>query len=188
MDNPPANTGPDPADVLPIRSFGYRLWMLRHAWTRRMEAAVAPTSLTHMQFFLLRAVDHATAFGDTPSQTRIADGLQIDRMTVSKVVRTLEAKGLLDRAVHPDDARAKGLALTPEGRALIRRATNLVHAEQERFFNRLGPAGKAAFSQSLDTLLELEGVDLSIPISRKAAGKPPMPPQAPLRTPLKETV
>lgn len=160
MDSARPTPTPDPADLLPIRSFGYRLWMLRHAWTRRMEAAVAQTGLTHMQFFLLRATEHLTSLGAIPSQTRIADGLQIDRMTVSKVVRTLEAKGLLTRAVHPDDPRAKGVALTAEGQRTAQCATHLVHAEQERFFGRLGADGKAAFSDMLDTLLRFEGLNM----------------------------
>ena len=143
----------DPADLLPERSFGYRLWMLRHAWTRRMEAAIAPTALTHMQFFILCATRRLAAIGALPSQSRIADGLSVDRMTVSKVVRTLEAKGLVVRTVHPDDPRANCVALTAEGTALQRQAALLVHAQQELFFGRLGEDGKAAFSNMLDTLL-----------------------------------
>ena len=138
----------------PHQSFGFRLWMLRHAWTRRVEAVLAPTSLTHMQFFVLAAVEHLTGLGEAPSQTHIASGLQIDCMTVSKVVRTLEAKGMLARAVHPDDPRAKCVALTALGAGVAREGTGLVHAEQERFFGRLGRDGKAAFSLMLDTLLE----------------------------------
>ncbi len=68
--------------------------MLRHAWTRRLEAALNGTELTHMQFFLMRATEHVLSLGETPSQTRLADQLHIDRMTASKVLRTLEAKGL----------------------------------------------------------------------------------------------
>lgn len=160
MDNPiPPGPAPSPTDLLPTRSFGYRLWMLRHAWTRRMEAAVAQTGLTHMQFFLLRAIEHVTATGAVPSQTHLADSLHVDRMTVSKVVRTLEAKALLTRTVHPGDPRAKGVALTGTGRQTVNHAAHLVYAEQERFFGRLGPEAEAAFSDMLDTLLRFEGVD-----------------------------
>ncbi len=147
----------DEAELLPSRSFGYRLWMLRHAWTRRLEAALQGTELTHMQFFLLRATEHVVKLGEVPTQSRLADGLHIDRMTASKVLRTLEAKGLLVRAVHPDDPRANSVALTEAGAALLRRATLLVVAEQERFFGRLGEARKAEFSTMLDELLSNDG-------------------------------
>ena len=143
----------DDTELLPHRSFGYRLWMLRHAWTRRLEAALDATELTHMQFFLMRSTEHVARLGETPSQARLADQLHIDRMTVSKVLRTLEAKGLVVRAVHPDDPRANSVALTAAGAALLRRATSLVITEQDRFFGRLGPARKAQFSAMLDDLL-----------------------------------
>ena len=143
----------DPADLLPTRSFGYRLWMLRHAWTRRAEAAMAPTGLTHMQFFVLRALEHASATGMMRSQTQLAGDLHIDRMTVSKVVRTIESKGLAVRGVHPADPRANSVALTPAGLELVRHATALVFEEQEAFFGHLGQDGKAAFGTMLDQLL-----------------------------------
>ena len=145
----------DDNELLPTRSFGYRLWMLRHAWTRRLEAALAPTGLTHMQFFLMRALEHCAR--TQPSQTALSEALGVDRMTISKVVRTLEAKGLLTRATHPDDPRANVLALTETGRALIQQAATLAWAEQERFFGRLGAARKAEFSAMLDELLAQSG-------------------------------
>ncbi len=142
-------------ELSPRRSFGYRLWMLRHAWTRRLEAAIQGSGLTHMQFFVMRALEQAAADGVIPSQTHLADALLIDRMTVSTVLRTLEGKGLVHRGVHPDDPRANRVALTDAGAALLADAAGLVLAEQERFFGRLGPDGKAAFSAMLDQLLEV---------------------------------
>lgn len=160
MDNVPS--GLDEAELLPQRSFGYRLWMLRHAWTRRLEAALHPTELTHMQFFMLRVAEHVAKRGEIPSQSRIADAMHIDRMTASKVLRTLEAKGLLARAVHPDDPRANSVALTEAGAALVRRAALLAWAEQDRFFGRLGEARKAEFSAMLDELLTNDGCPFAV--------------------------
>ncbi len=145
------------AELQPHRSFGYRLWMLRHAWTRRLEAALQGTELTHMQFFLLRATVHVASLGEVPSQTHLADWLRIDRMTASKVLRNLEAKGLIARAVHPNDPRANSVVLTTDGAALLQKATLLAATEQERFFGRLGAARKAEFSEMLDELLTNDG-------------------------------
>ncbi len=117
---------------------------------------MAPMGLTHMQFFLLRALEHASVTGIVRSQTQLAENLHIDRMTVSKVVRTLESKGLVVRGVHPADPRANSVALTPAGMELVRHATTLVFTEQEAFFSRLGQDGKAAFSTMLDQLLRHE--------------------------------
>lgn len=144
-------------DLSPRRSFGYRLWMLRHAWTRRLEGALQGTGLTHMQFFLMRALEQAALERTIPSQTHLADALLIDRMTVSSVLRTLEGKGFVIRGVHPDDPRANCVSLTDAGAALLDTSTLTVMAEQERFFGRLGPEGKTAFSAMLDQLLDQEG-------------------------------
>ncbi len=138
----------------PERSLGYRLWMLRHAWTRRVEAVLGPTGLTHMQFFILRAIEHVTLQGRTPSQTRIANFLTVDCMTVSKIVRTLEARGAVIRGVHPDDPRANSVELTTDGRRLLGQATDLVLTEQDRFFGRIGPDMKALFETLVDRLLD----------------------------------
>lgn len=142
------------ANLLPEVSLGYRLWMLRHEWTRRVEAALAPTGLTHMQYFMLRMIERATGQGCTPSQTHLAQALRVDRMTVSTVVRTLEAKQAVTRATHPDDPRANAVQLTPHGTELTHRATDLVFEEHDRFFGRLGPHDMARFSAMVDTLLE----------------------------------
>ena len=164
MDNVPSRL--NETELLPTRSFGYRLWMLRHAWTRRIEAALQGTGLTHMQFFLLRALEAVVDLGEVPTQSRLADGLHIDRMTASKVLRNLEAKGLLVRAVHPDDPRANSVALTEAGAVLLRRATLLAMAEQDRFFGRLGDARKAEFSAMLDELLTNDGCPFA-PVSKE---------------------
>ena len=149
---------PSPSSsLLPQTSFGYRIWMLRHVWTRRADAALGPTGLTHMQYFMLRMIEHVSGLGRTPSQTHLADALHVDRMTVSNVVRTLEAKQAVTRGVHPDDPRANSVELTSKGRQVLSQATLLVYAEQDRFFGRLGPEAKAQFSATLDKLLENTG-------------------------------
>ena len=143
-----------PDASLPERSLGYRLWLLRHAWTRRVEAVLTPTGLTHMQFFVLRAIEHVSLHGGVPSQTHVAEFLRVDRMTVSKVVRTLEARAAVTRGVHPDDPRANSVALTAEGNRLLVQATQLVLTEQDRFFGRIGPDMLGLFETLVDQLLD----------------------------------
>jgi DNA-binding MarR family transcriptional regulator len=136
----------------PFTSLGYRLSLVRHLWARRADAALDPTGLTHMQFFMMRMIEQVSGLGRVPSQTHLAGALHTDRMTVSKVVRTLEAKGIVERAVHPDDPRANSVALTSRGRSILADATRLVTAEQDRFFGQLGP-DRAKFGTMLDRLL-----------------------------------
>ncbi len=61
-----------------------------------------------------------------------------DVMMTSEVVRTLEEKGLVTRAVHPDDPRARVVSLTAEGRSIAQQAMALVEEVDEQFFRESG--------------------------------------------------
>ena len=153
----------------PRRSFGFRIWHLKHAWARHVEAALTPERLTHMQFVLLRTVQTLANAGHRPTQTRLSDVLATDRMTVSKVLRLLEQKGLLTRPVHPDDPRAHHVQLTSAGLAALDRAVPLVLSAQEAFFGRLGAQRLKEFGTMLDDLLSFEGHPLfTSPTSQEA--------------------
>lgn len=156
MDSLPPGLGPklldDPAHS-PLRSFGFRLWHLKHAWTRQLEAALAALDLTQVQYVLLRGADYLARQGERPTQARLAEGLAADRMMVSKVLRLLESKGLVVRAVHPDDPRANHVVLTEAGRRTLARAVEIAAAEQAGFFGVLGPERLEQFSTMLDELL-----------------------------------
>lgn len=142
----------------PSETFGYRIYHVAHAWQRKAEAVLAPFDLTHMQFVVLAKAAWMTHSGEIPSQNRIAQQGNMDRMMVSKVVRTLETKGFLARATYPDDPRANRVDPTPEGTALLARAIPKMIAAQTEFFGRLGEDGQAALAEQLDQLLRLEGI------------------------------
>ncbi len=150
----------------PARSFGFRIWHLKHAWSRHVEAALTAERLTHMQFVLLRATQTMAGAGHRPTQARLADLLATDRMTVSKVLRLLEHKGLVARPVHPDDPRAHHVQVTPAGLAVLDRAVPLVMAAQHAFFGRLGNR-LPAFSAMLDDLLAFHGPPFASPPSKE---------------------
>jgi|GEM_PF-3604090 len=57
-------------------------------------------------------------------------------MMTSKVLQTLEKKGLVARH-HPHDGRARPLALTVAGEALLRQAHAVMEQADARFFGPL---------------------------------------------------
>jgi DNA-binding MarR family transcriptional regulator len=166
----------DDPDRSPLRSFGFRLWHVEHAWNRRLEAALAPFDLTHMQYVLLRAADHLAKLGERPAQARLAECLVTDKMMVSKVLRLLEGKGLIVRAVHPEDSRANHVVLTEAGRRTLARAIDVALTAQETFFGRLGEGRKRALGAMLDDLLEMEGNPVfrkrNVSVTTKGEGAP----------------
>jgi MarR family transcriptional regulator, temperature-dependent positive regulator of motility len=78
-------------------------------------------------------------------QARLAGLIAYDRATIGGVVDRLQAKGLIRRRVSPRDRRARELALTREGAALLARVTPEVRAVQAEILPGLTEAERTAF-------------------------------------------
>ena len=85
---------------------------------RRFDDAFRPLDLTNWQFTLMVALYRPTA----PTITVVAHDLATDRTTITANLKPLERRGLV--AVSPDavDRRARRVALTASGVALLQEA------------------------------------------------------------------
>lgn len=124
----------------PAASPGFLLWHLTLAWQRAVTAVLEPLGLTHVQFVLLACAWWLGSQGQVPNQLQLARQAGTDVKMTSQVVRRLEAKGLLERAVDPGDTRARRLRLTAEGNRLAQRAITAVEQADAQFF---GPEAAA---------------------------------------------
>ncbi|HYF61622.1 MAG TPA: MarR family transcriptional regulator [Herpetosiphonaceae bacterium] len=133
---------------------GFLLWQASNAWQRQQRAALEPLGITHVQFVLLAGIAWLSGRSADPiTQTQLAQHTRSDLMMVSEVARTLAGKGLLERAPHPRDSRAKSLRITGAGQELVQRAIGVVEAVDRRFFAGLGgrqPELNAALRQLRD--------------------------------------
>jgi DNA-binding MarR family transcriptional regulator len=87
-----------------------------------------PMGLTHPQYLVMLALwEHAPVSGRELSRM-----LQLDPATLSPLLKRLEAAGLVRRERNPDDERALAVELTPEGRALRRKALKVPPTIVER--------------------------------------------------------
>lgn len=130
----------------PEDSVGYLLWQVLHMWQRQASEGLAGIGLTHMQFTLLAGLGWLARHGDAPTQAALAAHCQVDAMTVSQVVRKLEAKGLATRTSHPDDTRAKALSLTDAGMAVLTTALPEIERMDDAFFD---PADRSRLTGEL---------------------------------------
>jgi DNA-binding MarR family transcriptional regulator len=131
---------------------GLALWRATNAWQAAQRAALRPFDLTHVQFVLLASL--VWLHQDTPVRQRdLAAHAQTDPMMTSQVVRALAGKGLIERRAHPTDRRARALAATDRGAALVNRAIVDVEGVDRRFFGPLGGDGPA-LTRMLNRLLE----------------------------------
>lgn len=144
----------------PEESPGFLLWQLANAWQRQMRIVLSPLGLTYVQAMLLTALlrlEQREAVTGTPiTQGDLARFCQADATMTSQVLRTLEAKGLLERS-RGADARARLPRLTLAGRSLAERALPLAEAVDRDFFdlprqNRKLTAGDAGLVADLRML------------------------------------
>jgi DNA-binding MarR family transcriptional regulator len=123
----------------PGESPGFLLWRASNAWQRRQRAALQPLGLTHSQFVVLAC---ATWFGEKEplSQARVGELTGVDPMTTSQILRSLEQLKYLTRRPHPEDPRAKLIAVTGAGRALAQKAVAVVEETDAAFFRPVASA------------------------------------------------
>ena len=122
----------------PNDSPGYLLGQLTMLWQRKQKKVLDPLGLTQTQFALLAALGWLLKKSDAVTQIDIAKQSNADRMMVSKVLRTLEEKGLITRQEHETDTRAKSIRLTPNGEVVLQKAIVEIENADLEFFAGLG--------------------------------------------------
>ncbi|MFE6171446.1 MarR family winged helix-turn-helix transcriptional regulator [Streptomyces sp. NPDC056464] len=136
---------------------GFLVWRLSTKWRVAVDRAVTPLGLTHAQYALVASLYAMQRRGERPSQRRLADHTGLEALYVSKLARSLEAAGLLERTRDPRDPRAVQLALTEEGRARALQAIKVVHGLLQQLLAPLGGLDSARtreFTRDLATLLD----------------------------------
>ena len=89
-------------------------------WQRSVENAVVESGLTFTQWLVLDATGQLIEeTGDAVSQNDVARRLELDRMTISRVMRVLERKRLVSRGIDLT-GRAWRVFLCEEAEALLR--------------------------------------------------------------------
>ncbi len=116
--------------------------------SRRYDEALRPLDLNNGQFSMLNVVA-----GLQPASVQaVADHLAMDRTTVTAGLKPLQRRGLVDVAVAASDLRARQVALTRQGTALLAKALPLWQQAQARLASDLGDADLGALRRQLAAL------------------------------------
>jgi DNA-binding MarR family transcriptional regulator len=122
---------------------------------RRFDALAADVlkgdGLSFLEGLTLAAVFFEAPKSIKPSQ--LAEEFGTTRGNVSHCVSSLEAKGLLQRRIDTEDARAYQLALKPQGKRCALRVIAALDKLQREFEAEIG---KSALGEMLRTLRKLE--------------------------------
>lgn len=110
-----------PYEVMPyVRDTCVCLFLQRatRVVARHFDDALRALDLTNQQFSLLMALNRPEA----PNMALIAQWLAMDRTTLTANLKPLERRGLIKVTVDDSDRRARRLAITSTGRALLTKA------------------------------------------------------------------
>ena len=110
-----------PIPERPPQAVGFLLSQLGYETAARFGKLMAEVDLEPRQFALMRAIE---AF-DGRSQNSIGEWLRIPPSSMVSVIDHLEVRGLVERKLHLTDRRSRTLHLTPQGGAVLKRATEL---------------------------------------------------------------
>jgi DNA-binding MarR family transcriptional regulator len=159
---------------------GFLVWHLSLRWQLQLSRALAPLGITHTDYGVLASLRGLSRSGVQPSQRELADVSGLEPMYVSKLVRSLERSGLLERERNPADPRAFRLSLTKSGVDVVTAARRIVLDLEEQRLAALGGSSSERAAQLKEALLDL------LRQADEAAAPGPAPAPGPRRSPDKE--
>ena len=109
------------------RCLCFRTQRAARALARRFDAAFRPFGITQGQFSLMMSLNRPAP----PTMGEVAPFLAMDRTTLTAALKPLARRGLVSILPDEKDARARRLALTDAGRALLARALPVWRAEHD---------------------------------------------------------
>ncbi len=121
----------------------------------RQFEALAARALAADDLSFLEGLTLAALFFESPSPVKpsqLAETFATTRGNVSHCISSLEARGLLQRRIDPEDARAYQLALRPQGRRVALRVIAALDKLQKVFENQIGKTPLAAMLKALREL------------------------------------
>ncbi len=121
----------------PEDSPGFLLWQTTITWQRAIKKSLDPFEITHPQFVILAILLWFEESDVIPNQVLIINQSKLDKMTVSKSIKSLAQKDLVTRDEHPEDTRAKSVCLTKSGIKLAKKLVGIVESVDAKYFGIL---------------------------------------------------
>jgi len=115
--------------------------------SRHYDEALAGFGINVAQFSLLRSVQRL----DKPSITTLAEAMGLERSTLGRNLRVLEAEGLVQLA-DGDDQRNRLVLLSEEGRARLQAAQPAWEQAQAQLVTQLGDGQRDMLVRLLEQL------------------------------------
>jgi len=138
-------------------SLGYHLSLAARLQERRLEEGLRALGLSRISWCALLALGP----GNLRNPSQIADYIGIDRTATSRVLRQMEATGLIARRAGTGDRRTTTVELTEHGHDTLARGVPLAEANNAALAGKLSAADHAQLADLLRRLTEGESRDLA---------------------------
>ena len=132
-----------------VDHLGYWLRLVSNHVSQAFQLAVEAQGVTVAEWVVLREL---LRIGPT-NPSLLADGLDMTRGAVSKLVERLAVKRLVGRRTVRGDQRFQVIQLTAAGRRLVPKLAALADANDAAFFGHLSAAQRTALMKTLQSIV-----------------------------------
>jgi MarR family transcriptional regulator for hemolysin len=133
--------------------FARGLTFVARRWRNLMDQELQAVGQSHARWGTLYWI---AVFGDRVNQTELANQMGIEQPTLGRVLRKLEADGLIERRARSDDGRARVVRLTSASRPLMEKINRIQNKVRARLLKDIEPEALAAcldvFARILDNM------------------------------------
>jgi MarR family transcriptional regulator for hemolysin len=133
--------------------FARGLTFVARRWRNLMDQELQAVGQSHARWGTLYWI---AVFGDRVNQTELAEQMGIEQPTLGRVLRKLEADGLIERRAQSDDGRARVVRLTPASRPLMEKINRIQNKVRARLLKDIDPEALAGcldvFARILDNM------------------------------------
>lgn len=134
----------------PDQTTGFLLHDVARLLRRRFDLRAATVGLTRAQWKTLFHLARC----EGANQRQLADVLEIEPITLTRILDRLQEKGWVERLSHPRDRRAHRLRLTPAARPMLKRLQALAAETRREAWANIGAEDRDRFARTLRTMKE----------------------------------
>jgi len=135
----------------PAWRLGIHLDISNRLWQEAMNKNITYTKINRPHWLALSAIDE---LGDNCNMTQICDYLQCEVSTCSRALAFLEKSQLVTKTVMAGDKRAKGVAITAEGKHLLEELDIHAEASRKQLLLDVSPEQLATFKYVVEKIKE----------------------------------
>jgi MarR family transcriptional regulator for hemolysin len=131
-----------------LKNFGFLLKDVSRLYVLRFEQRARDLSLTLVQ---CKALAHLEK-NEGVSQARLAELIDVDAMTMVRILDRMEADSVIERRPDPDDRRARRLYLTGKAKPMLETIWRLAEQTRAEMFAGIPKAEREAFMGVMERL------------------------------------